>query len=367
MLEQLQDRAEQAVAGALAAGASGAFAWATRNRSVDFNWRDGRLDSTNESTSNGLSIEIYADGRYSSHSTTDLRREQLAAFLRDAVALTRALQPDTYRALPDPALYATPTQLDLKLTDPAVTSLDVAQRRAWVEEMEAGVRGAPEVVSATSWVSTSEGLTAACSSNGFFGTQTGTNAWMGVDVTLKDGDGRPEEGAWSGGIGLSALRAPADLAAEALSRGRARLGEARGPTTKTTLIVDNRAGGRLFGALLRSANARSVQQGRSFWASRKGQPVLPTWLSLTDDPLLPGGLASRPFDNEGLRPQRLPILADGALQNFYVDTYYGRKAGLTPTTGSPSNQVLGLGDRDQAALQRAYDAFIESLTSPPAR
>jgi len=32
------------------------------------------------------------------------------------------------------------------------------------------------------------------------------------------------------------------------------------------------------------------------------------------------------------------------VKNIYVDTYYGRKAGMAPTTGSASNRRLGSGD-----------------------
>ena len=38
------------------------------------------------------------------------------------------------------------------------------------------------------------------------------------------------------------------------------------------------------------------------------------------------------------------------LRSYYVDVYYGRKLGLPPTTGGPSNLVLAPGKKDLAAL-----------------
>jgi PmbA protein len=38
------------------------------------------------------------------------------------------------------------------------------------------------------------------------------------------------------------------------------------------------------------------------------------------------------------------------VKNIYVDTYYGRKAGMTPTTGAASNRRLGTGDLTLAEL-----------------
>jgi PmbA protein len=116
------------------------------------------------------------------------------------------------------------------------------------------------------------------------------------------------------------------------------------------MVVEPEAGGRLLGALLRPANARSVQQARSWCADKVGQELFSPVLELVDDPLLPAGLGSRPYDGEGLASRRMPIIADRRMQNLYVDTYYGRKAGLAPTTGSMSNLIVKPGDKDLAAL-----------------
>jgi PmbA protein len=54
----------------------------------------------------------------------------------------------------------------------------------------------------------------------------------------------------------------------------------------------------------------------------------------------------------------MPILADGALQNFYIDTYYGRKLEMAPTTGSASNRIVRPGERDLAAILADLDDGI---------
>ena len=38
------------------------------------------------------------------------------------------------------------------------------------------------------------------------------------------------------------------------------------------------------------------------------------------------------------------------MRNFYVDTYYGKKLKMAPTTGSTSNLSWGLGSKSQAEL-----------------
>ena len=164
------------------------------------------------------------------------------------------------------------------------------------------------------------------------------------------GDRRVSGGDGAGGSHTAILRAPDDLAASAVERTRVRMGAEKGPTAKTNMIVDARVAGRLIGRLLGSANARSISQGRSFWMPLVGQNAFASLLTITDEPLLTRGQASRHFDREGIAARRLPIITGGRVDNLYVDTYYGSKANLAPTTGNRSNLMIGTGEHDQATL-----------------
>jgi PmbA protein len=88
-----------------------------------------------------------------------------------------------------------------------------------------------------------------------------------------------------------------------------------------------------------------VQQGRSFWSGLSGKKVFSDKLTLIDDPLIPRGLASRLFDDEGISAKPLPLVEAGIVRDIYVDTYYGRKAGMKPTTGTQSNIRVGSGEQ----------------------
>lgn len=350
-LDDLLARATDAVTLSQKHGASGVFAWANRSRNVSTQWRDGALEKVEESTSRGLSLALHVDGRYSTHSTTDLRTDRLNSFVTEAVALTRALQPDPFRALPDPALYEGRSAVDLELRDDAVLALDPAARSALCASMDARLHGKAKVVSATSWTSDGQDMGAGASSNGFSGAWESTNLWYGADVTLAEGeDKRPEESAWVGGRFLGGLPTPDSVADDALARALLRLGATKGPTFEGTLVVDPRVTGRLVGAVLRAASARSVQQGRSFLAGKGGKKLFSELFTLTDDPLRPRGLGSRPFDGEGIAARPLPLVESGVLRNLYVDTYYGKKSGMNPTTGGASNVVLSPGTQDLSAL-----------------
>lgn len=352
MRNPLLDVAAAAVEAAKKAGAQDAWATSARERSVAFELRNGKLEKVQDSTSRSLALKLYVDGRYSAHSTTDMRPDQVRAFVENGVAITRALQPDPHRKLAPRALY--PAALPgLDLQDGKVATLDRDKRLAWIEAMNARVAKAPKVISATSDASDSTSVVAAVSSNGFAHAYETTSVGYSTSITLDDGDKRPEDwmGAWARHV--DALPSPDGIADEALRLARARLGMKKGPTRKATMVVDNRVAASLIGRLLQPANAGAVQQERSFWRGNLGKQQVSTKLSVIDDPLIPRGLGSRPFDGEGIAAKKLPIIEAGVFTNLYVDTYYGSKLGAKPTTGGASNRVVSLGTRGRDALVAA--------------
>ena len=349
----LSTRAAQAVEALTDAGADEAWATATQNRDVEFSYRDGALEKVQDTTSRMLAVQVYANGRYSTHQTTDLSADRLRGFLQEAVAITAALEPDPEREITPAELYAGRPDDDLDLVDANVATLDRDQRLAWCEALDAVATQNERVISATSAVYDGTATSASASSNGFSGTQESTYCWLGSRVTLKDrGERRASDGFFAGNPHVNALPDVESIARTALERALVRLDADKGPTMKATMVVDSRAAASLVSRLLGAANARSVQQGRSFYTSLTGEQAFSPALSIVDDPLIVRGLGSRHYDREGIAAKVLPIVEDGVVRNLYVDTYYGRKAGMAPTTGSPSNRVVVPGERSLEELLR---------------
>ena len=351
MADRLMEQATQALELARAAGADEIVSGASQGQSTEFTFRDGQLEQVQQSASRGLQLILYVDGRYSTHNTTDLRPEALARFVDDAVALTRHLQPDPFRQITDPSLYAGRVEIELDLVDEEVQRLGRDTCLDWLKAMDQEARDDQRVVSATSQVSFGWQQGARISSNGFAGQREGTQIGFGSSVTLDEGDGRRPEGhRYVHARHLADLPAAATAAAEALERARARLGSDKGPSARTTMVVDREAGGQLLGRLQEALSAAAVQQNRSCLAEKKDRAIAPALLSATDDPHLRRGLSSRLYDGEGIAARPQAVIEEGVLRMFYVDTYYGRKLGWQPTGGSASNLVFALGDKGRDGL-----------------
>jgi PmbA protein len=355
MIEQsLIEAARRVVELARRKGAQEVAASAGRARNVDIEWRDGRLEKITEATTRGVGVQLYVDGRYSSLSTSDLRPEAVDKFLTDAVALTRALAPDPYRRLPEPELYQGRASLDLQLEDKRYDAVSPQARRQRAEQIEAAardVKGREAILSVTSSVGDTLYESARVHSNGFEGQHRSTAFWAGAQVSVKDQDGRrPEEYFYAAGRHDSALPGVVEIGHRAGERAVRRLGTQKLPSAVLPMVVDNAVAGGLLGRLLGPMHAASLQQKRSFFEGKLGQPMGSALLDLTDDPLVVRGLASRLWDGEGIAARPMPLFEAGVLRNIYVDTYYGRKLGMRPTTGSGSNLRWKLGGKGQAEL-----------------
>jgi PmbA protein len=335
-------------------GAQEVSAGAYRARQVEVAWRDGRLEKVAEATTRGLGLDLYVDGRYAAVSTSDLRPEALERFVEEAVALARSLAPDPHRRLPDPALYLGQSDLDLELEDPGYAAVDAVTRRRLAEAIEAAARatpGAEAILSVSTSVSDTQAESALVQTNGFEGTKRGTDFWLGAEVAVRDPDGRrPEEYAATGSRRFTGLETPEVVGRRAAERALSRVGAIKGASGVVPMVVEARAAGRLAGFLLGPMGAGSLQQKRSFLEGKVGQAIGSPRLDLTDDPLVPRGFGSRRYDGEGLAARPRSIVEGGILRSYYVDTYYGRKLGLPPTTGRLSNLSWRCGTRSRQGL-----------------
>jgi PmbA protein len=188
-------------------------------------------------------------------------------------------------------------------------------------------------------------------SNGFEGAQEKTAFVVYTEVSVKDPDGRrPEDYAYASVRHLGGLPGAAEIGQEATKRALSRLGSQKADSALYAMVLDPRAGSRLVGAFVAALSGSALQQKRSFLEGKAGTAIGSPALDVADDPLVVRGLASRLFDGEGIAAKRLPLVEKGALKNYYVDTYYGKKLKMAPTTGGRSNLQWALGPKSQEKL-----------------
>ena len=346
--------AQSCIGLAKSAGAKDAGARAYRVRDVSLDYRDGKVEKISEATTRGVAIQLYVDGRFTTASTSDVRPEALKTFIGDAVALAKTIQVDPFRALPDPALYKGLPTVDLQLEDPKYSAVSAEEGRRVTKaiyDAARGVKGAEAFTSITTSFASNLVETWMVTSNGFSGANRGTAFFVSAGVSAKEADGRrPEEFDSAGSRHYSGLTDAPGVGVRAAQRTLSRLGSKKGETNAMTVVIDNRAVGRLANMLIGPLTAGALQQKNSFFEGKLGQQIASPLLGITDDPLIPKAFGSRRFDNEGIAAKPRVVVDGGVLKSYYIDTYYGRKLKMEPTSGSPSNTVWKLGTKSQKEL-----------------
>lgn len=344
------DRLELArwvVSAAKAEGANEVAVNINNTRSVEVEYRDGQLDNLKETTQNSLAINVYADNKYSGHSTNDLRRDSLGKFVRDAVAMTKYLSEDQYRKLPDPKFYKGLKQMDLDIIDGSYDNISSEKRVAMVKELQELTSGkSNKIISSNSFYSDGNSESLKVHSNGFEGVQQDTYFSVGVEATVQDENGgRPSDYDYATTRYLADLPSIEKLAATAVDRTLAKMGQTKAGSGVYDMIVSNRAASKMLYALYGPLGGRALQQRTSFLEDMKGKAIASDKLTITDDPFLKRGLGSFLYNDEGMVSRKRKIIDKGILQEYLIDCYYARKLGVEPTGSSTSNLIFELGDK----------------------
>jgi len=328
-------------------GADQASVDISKSRNISVSYHDRKPDTLNESTQNGLSLRIYANNRYSSHSTCNLKKDALEKFIAEAVALTKYLGEDKFRTLPDPKYYQGMADVDLKINDAdydKVTSQKRVEIASGLEELT--LSKSDKIISCTSEYGDTKTFYIKLNSNGFEGSHEETDYYSYVTTTfLDDKGGRPSDYDYDERKYFKDLAPLEQIAQTAIDRTERKLGQTKLASGKYDMIVENRTATRILAPLYSAMQGRALQQKNSFLLDKLGQKIASDKLTFTDDPFVLGGMGSGLFDGEGMVTKKRVMIDKGVLQSYYIDTYYGNKMGVDPTGGSRSNIIIEPGQK----------------------
>ncbi|SFE33339.1 TldD/PmbA family protein [Roseivivax sediminis] len=324
------------------AGADSADALASAGTSVGIDVRAGKLEEAERAERTEIGLRVFTGRRGAVVSGSDLRPEAMTAMAERAVAMARVAPEDPFAGLADPSeLAATWDAAALDLWDPAPepdpAALEDAARRAEAAALAAD--GITRIDSASSSYSATEMHLAA--TNGFSGGYRRTATSVGCTAIAGDGTGMERDHDGDTRTHGADLRTPEEIGATAAARTLQRMNPRRPKTGAYPVVFHERVAASLIGHLLAAASGSAVARGASWLRDALGAEVLPSHLSLTEDPHRPRTLGSRPFDAEGLATRPRDIVASGILQSYTLDLAAARKLSLTPTANAARSLSSG--------------------------
>ncbi|HOU01330.1 MAG: TldD/PmbA family protein [Bacteroidales bacterium] len=320
--------------------------------------REQKIDRLQESIGNSLSVDLYVNKKFSSHSTNLLKEKEIMKFIEEAVEATKYLAEDEFRYLPEKELYYQGKGEDLKTLDPAITTIDSKTKIDLARAVESEIFGSDErIISITSTYFDNVSKVLLADSNGFRGESDSSTAALAAEVSVKGETGRPADYWAEYSIFFDKL-IKTGIGKKALQRTLRKLNPRKIESGKYKLLVDNTVSGNLISPFISALFGTNLYQKNSFLDGMTDKRVASDLLSFSDDPLIVSGFGSRCFDMEGLNAIKRPIVEDGVLRNYFINTYYGRKLKLQPTSGSTSNLIYKTGSRNPDELIKTIDKGI---------
>ena len=237
---------------------------------------------------------------------------------------------DDANVLPEPR----PFEVLTGLASPAVAGVDPQRKIDFALEMERRATSLDARVRRVSdaMYSDGSGQVEIYNSRGLEASFDRTVAY-GVLETIAEQDSEMQSGfAFTHGRDMNELDL-AGVVKEAVENAAGLLGARPVPTASVPVVLHPHAAAMILGVLGNSFSADAVIKRRSLLAGKVGEPVAAEIVTITDDPRLPEGLASRPFDGEGVPAERSELIGAGVLKGYLHNTYTARRTN-SRSTGS---------------------------------
>jgi len=317
---------------AKAAGADSADAIVVSGASSSIDVRSGALEQAERAESTDMGLRVFLGHRQANVSASDTKDATIAEMAERAIAMARIAPEDPHAGLAAKDQLANDLDANsLDLVDTAPEP-DPAMLQGWAEEAEAAalaVEGVTQVQSASATHGNRRVHLA--TSTGFSAGYDGTGISISCVAISGTGTGMERDYDYDSRTHLSDMRDPAEIGRRAAERAVSRHGARRPATGSYPVVFDERIAGSLIGHLVQAINGSAIARGSSWLLDGIGQQILPSGLSLVEDPHRARVQGSRLFDAEGLPTNRRTIVNDGRLTGWTLDLATARKLNMDST------------------------------------
>jgi PmbA protein len=359
---------DQALDHARKIGASAAGAEVSEGCGLSVSVRQGELENVERNRDKSLGVTVYLGQRRGNASTSDFSPAAIAQTVQAAYDIARFTAQDPVAGLPDAdeVVSLAESGRDLDLFHPWAVSSDQAADIARATEAAA--------FRTDKRITNSEGASVSAQQSHFFSAHRamdgGTPDFRGgyassrhtvsVSPIAGKGDQMQRDYWYSSQRHPDELAAPEAIGRYAAERALSRLKARKISTREVPVLFESPLAAGLLGALVQALSGGALYRKSSFLLDSLGQQVLPSHIELLEDPFIPRGKGSSPFDEEGVRVKARKVIEAGRVQGYFLSSYSARKLGMKTTgnAGGSHNLVL---TSSQTRPGDDLDAMLQKL------
>jgi PmbA protein len=358
-LDQIKQMSEEVLRIAKSLGASQAEAELSLSVGQSVSVRMGETENIEYNRDKGMSVTVYFGKQKGHASTSDLSPQALKDTVGAACNIAKYTAQDEYCGLADADLMAKDIQ-DLDLHHPWPLSVEEAVVIAKACETAALETDRRITNSEGASVSTGTGFFAYSNSHGFTGGYPTSRHGISCSVIAESADNMQRDYWYSTARAAEDLQSAAEIGRIAGQRTVRRLDSRKIKTCQAPVLFEATLASGLISSLISAISGGNLYRKSSFLLDSLGKQVASPLLNIYEAPHLKKGLASSPFDNEGVATRPRQIIQDGVLQGYVLSSYSARKLGMQTTgnAGGNHNLLVQSGSQDFAGLLKQMDTGL---------
>lgn len=323
-----RELAENLIKRCLKKGADLAEVYIESGRSLSIRVLNGELETVQEAASHGVGFRVFVQGRMAFSSSNDLSDKAFDEAILSAVAFAKNTTPDENNILP--------TEKGLTkvegLYDPRIGQISMEKKIELSKHIEAlAMKDSRITKSAGAGYSEGEEEIILANSNGLLKSYKASVCSLGVSVVAEKGEQKSSGSDYHSSRFFSDLKLSEEIAEKAAREAYEMLDPQMVETQRAAVIFDPDVCRAILGGILGAIDGERVLQGASFLASKLNQKIASDLVMIIDDGTRMKGLASRPFDGEGVPTQKRIIVEKGILKGFMYNTIVAKRAGKEST------------------------------------
>jgi PmbA protein len=313
----------------------------TESKETEIRIQNGDVQQLSQSGSHGMGVRVIQFGQMGYAYTSDFSDASIEQTWKTAVDLSKVATPDPFRKLPEPQSYV---EEDLGILDPHFQQVTVDQKIDALRRTEKAALDYHQKIIMSNFCSYGDAVeyTYLANSKGFSGSYGRTVCYAYLMAIARDDDG-----SMVNAMGMGVANAFSDLQPEVIGAEAGRktisiLGGKPVATQTASIVLDHMVGAQILGAIAAALSAEAWQKKRSFLLDRLGKEVGSSMVTIMDNGRMKGGIASAPFDGEGVPTRATRLIDEGVLQNLMYDSYTAAKEGRESTgnAGRSGHQSL---------------------------
>jgi len=313
--------------------------------------RQGEVETIEYNRDKGLSVTVYLGQQRGNASTSDFSPQAVRDTVDAALSIARYTAKDDCSGLPDEDMLARDCP-DMDLYHPWDLPVDDAIALAKQCEQAA--------LDADKRISNSEGATVnlheaqfiTANSLGFIGGFPTSRHSLSCAVIAGEDDAMERDYWYAVARDATEMMDARQVGRIAAERTVRRLNARQIDTMQVPVLFEAPIASGLLGSFVGAVSGGSLYRKSSFLLDQMDQQIFAPHINISDVPDIRKGLASSPFDDEGVRTQRRVIVENGVLRGYFLGSYSARKLGMRTTgnAGGSHNLILQSGELDFAGL-----------------